>query len=265
MRALFVIALLLAGPAQAMTSEDCKRIQSTFAKTIPAVGEIRIAPSVSADGWCRVIDGPIGSGLEWRVNEPGQRFLLEIRQQGLSFDELGPFDVTGRVEAASDGSLRLGPFRFATGPDDLAILSAVLVPPEGGDSEDFTTLPLAEAVLQVTGARGLVDDILAWAFRQDLAAARSSFIAARDQRDYMLDWLNDDALSLIDPASADAFRDVVAAYPRARGTARLSIREGAPVQIGGLVAAVLFGARFSRAEAARLIEEAGLRFAWQPG
>ena len=77
---------LLAAPVAAMTVEDCRRIQSLLAKTVPAVDDLRIAPRLSDDGWCRVIDGPFGGGLEWRFELSGDQFEAAFRQNGLEFD-----------------------------------------------------------------------------------------------------------------------------------------------------------------------------------
>lgn len=264
MKSLILIAVLSAATAHAMTPEDCKRIQATVAKAVPAAGEVRLAPSVTDDGWCRVIDGPLGAGLEWQVTGPGDRFLFEMRQDGFELDELGPFDVTGSVQALGAGALEIGPFRLQSGPEDAATFSAAFGAGDGAEAVEVETLGLSRAALQVSGAGGLVDDVLAWAFRQDLAAARSSFIAARDQRAEMLTWLDDEARALIDADSATAFEAMVEAYPRARGTGRIAIREDQPIVVGRLLSSLLFGTAFSRSEAAALIEEAGLRFTWQP-
>lgn len=262
MKPLILIAALLAAPAHAMTPEDCKRIQATVAKAVPAARDVRLAPSVTDDGWCRVIDGPLGAGLEWQVTGQGDRFLFEMRQDGFELDELGPFEVTGSVQALGGGALEIGPFRLRAGPEDSVTFIATFGASDGAEAVEVETLGLSRAVLQVSGQRGLVDDVLAWAFRQDLAAARSSFIVARDQRAEMLTWLETEARGLIDSESATAFEAMVRAYPNARGAGQISVPEGQQVAVGRLISSVLFGRSFSRSEAAALIEEAGLRFTW---
>jgi hypothetical protein len=242
----------------AMTPEDCKARFSVIAGKISALEELRLAPDVTEDGWCRIIDGPLGAGLEWKLGFEGRDFTLDLRQNRFVFEDLGPFALTGRL-ATGDNRLSVVPLRLTSGRGDVIALSAVL----GMGGSPAPGFALTEARLAVAGEAGLVNEVLAWAFRQDLAAARSSLIAARDQREYMLDWLNDEALRMIDPASAEAFGALVAAYPRARGVAQIAAREDRPVEIGGLMNAVLFGNDFSRAQAAQLIEDAGLRFTWQ--
>ena len=261
MRWLAAVAWLIAIPAVAMTPEDCKRIQTTVAKSVVAVSEIRLAPSVTEDGWCRVIDGPLGSGLEWRLETSGSDFTFDLRHDRFEFQSLGPLALTGQVQMQSK-RLTVGPFRFIENADNSAMISAAF---GNGDAGGAQTMALTGGALSVRGNGGLIDDILAWAFRQDLNAARSSFIAARDQRDYMLDWLNEEALKLVDSNSATAFRQIVRAYPRAHGTAVLAVRDDQPVELDGLISALLFGDDFSRSEAAALIEEAGLRLSWTPG
>ena len=250
-----------------MTPEECKRIQATGSKAVPAANDVRLAPTVTDDGWCRVIDGPLGAGLEWQVTGPGDLFLFEMRQDGFELDDLGPFEVTGAVRAPGDGALEIGPFRLQAGPEDVEIFSASFGSEDAADVDadavEGETLGRSRAVLQVSGQRGLVDDVLAWAFRQDLAAARSSFIVARDQRAEMLTWLEGEARALIDADSAAAFEAMVRAYPNARGTGQIAVPDGQQVAVGRLISSVLFGTGFSRAEAAALIEEACLRFTWQ--
>jgi hypothetical protein len=259
MRWLTVLLALAATPALAMTAEDCKRVQATVAKSVPAVNDLRLAPSVTDDGWCRVIDGPLGSGLEWRLETTGADFTLDVRQDRFEFEELGPFALTGQVQMQSR-VLKIGPIRFSEDASNGAAFFAEFGSSVGADAR---VTALNQARLSV-GSAGLVDDVLAWAFRQDLTAARSSFIAARDQREFMLDWLNDEALRLIGDQSASAFREIVRAYPRARGTAVLSVADGQSIELGGLVSAVLFGESFSRADAAKLVQDAGLTLTWTP-
>lgn len=258
------LALFCAAPAQAMTIEDCQRIQSTLSKPVAAIAELRLAPTVTDDGWCRVIDGPLGGGLEWRVDTSGNAFTAQFRQDGLEVDGLGPFDMTGVIARDADDRFKIGPLQLETTRGDSAILAASS-PPLADIQSGLTAAGLESAGLTVTGQAGLINDVLAWAFRLDKAAADSSLIAARDQRDEMLDWLNENAAQAIDPGSAAAFRAMVQAYPRARGAAEIRMQEDQPVQIGGLVSALLFGTSLTRGEAAQLIEEAGLRFIWTPG
>ena len=247
-----------------MTAEDCARIQSLLSKPLPAVKELRLAPRVTEDGWCRVIDGPFGAGLEWRVVVSGDQFEAAFRQERLELEGLGPFQLSGGLARTEADRLQVGPIRLQARTGDAAVLSATS--PKFADVQSGAEAAgLERASLTVTGDRGLVDDVLGWAFRLDVAAARSSFIAARDQRADMLDWLDENALAVIDRDSAAAFRKMIDAYPRARGTAEITIREDRPVQIGPVISALLFGTSLTRGEAAQLIEEAGLRFTWTPG
>lgn len=258
---LALLISLAALPAQAMTIEDCRRLQSSLAATLPAINDIRLSPSVTEDGWCRVIDGPIGGGLEWKMSGGLEDFNVEVRQKRLEIEELGPFDLTGSVEAQPSGGIEIGPFQLVTGAKDRAIISAAT---GRGTASDTTSLSLTRAALSVAGERALVNDILAWAFRLDASAADSSLIAAGDQREEMLTWLEDEAADLIDEGSAAAFRKMVDAYPRARGKAEIRMSEDKPLAVGPVVTAVLFGGDFSRQDAAALIEEAGLSFTWTP-
>ncbi len=264
MRGLALILVFLAGSAQAMTPEDCRQIQSTLAKSIAALKELRLSPSVSQDGWCRVIDGPLGGGLEWTFQRFGTGFQLSLRQDNFAVDDLGPFEMTGQIRASDGTELEIGPFRLIADDRDRVVFSALFEATDDADGLKAETLSLSRSALTVVSGDSLVNEILAWAFRQDLTAARSSFITARDQRVYMLEWLDTEALNVIDGASAQAFKAFVGAYPQARGTAQITTREGQSVQVGGLIAAVLFGAPFSNSEAAQLVADAGLRFTWQP-
>lgn len=243
-----------------MTSEDCRQRLSVIEGMISNVNEIRLAPDVTEDGWCRVLDGPLGGGLEWRLDVLGQEFTFELRQKRFVFDDVGTFGLSGRIEARSD-QLMVGPVRMKSESGDAIELSASF----GMAGTAERQFSLTGGRLSVSGQSGLVNKILAWAFRQDLAAARSSFISARDQRSFMEEWLEADAVPLINKSSADAFLVMLKAYPRAEGLAVLSVREDAPVNVSGLINAVLFGAPFSRKEAAQLIEASGLVFSWQPG
>lgn len=254
-----VLLLLSVSPVMAMTPEDCRSRLSAVAGKIPGVEELRLAPEVTEDGWCRVIDGPLGAGLEWRLDIDGRDFGLEVRQERFVFEEFGPFALIGRF-TATDNAMSLGPLRLTAANGDAIGLSAALGM-AGSLAPDFF---LSEGRLSVAGGNGLVNEVLAWAFRQDLRAARSSFIAARDQRAQMRDWLDAEARPLVDGASAEAFLKMVEAYPRAAGTALLSVREDSPLGVGGLINAVLFGAPFNRSEAAQLIRAAGLTLTWQP-
>ena len=243
-----------------MTPEDCQQRLSAIAGFIPSAEEIRLAPDVTEDGWCRVLDGPFGGGLEWTLDVLGQEFTFELRQKRLVFEDVGTFGLSGRVEARSD-QLSIGPVRLMSGNGDAISLTASF----GVAGTEERQFSLTNGRLSVSGESGLVNKVLAWAFRQDLAAARSSFISARDQRRFMEEWLEADAMPLIDKSSADAFLDMLKAYPRAEGFAVLSVREDAPVDVSGLINAVLFGAPFSRSKAGQMIEASGLNFTWQPG
>ncbi len=255
--------LLLTAPAQA-TVEDCRRALADLSKLVSGAAELRLGPTATPDGWCRVIDGPFGAGLEWQIETSGAQFDAAFRQERLELDDLGFFNLTGNVAFSDEARLMIGPIRLETRAGDTAILQAVSSP-----NSDFRASALSagleRASLTVSGERGLVSEVLAWAFRLDLAAAQSSFIAARDQREEMLSWLSENAESALDPGSVSAFRRMVEAYPSTRGTAQIAMREDRPVQIGGLLSAVLFGTSLTRGEAGKLIEEAGLRFTWTPG
>lgn len=254
----FILATL---PVQAMTIEECRDVQASLARTLPTIKDMRLSPSVTEDGWCRVIDGPIGGGLEWKITGSLEDFTAELRQKRLEIDDLGPFELTASIEAQPSGGIEIGPFQLVSNAKDRVIVSAAL---GSGAPSDTTTLSLTRAALSVDGPRALVNDILAWAFRLDASAADSSLIAAGDQREEMLTWLEDEASELVDATSAEAFREMVDAYPRARGTAEIRMNEDKPLAVGALVSAVLFGGDFSRQDAAALIAEAGLSFSWMP-
>lgn len=260
MKGLALFFILLAAPVSAMTPEDCGQKLSVIAGKIQGAEDIRLAPDVTEDGWCRVIEGPLGRGLEWRLDIVGRDFELDLRQKKFDFEEIGTFEFSGRVRTQSN-RLLIGPFGLTSGNGDEVLFSAE-IGMEGSPEPGFS---LSAGRLSVSGDTGLVNAVLAWAFRQDLSAARSSLISARDQRSVMLDWLEADAAPRVDSASADAFRDMVKSYPRAKGIAVLSVREDASVNVSGLINAVLFGAPFSRSEAGQLIEASGLSFAWSPG
>lgn len=258
-----ILALaFLAQSVSAMTPEDCSRLRATIAKTFPPVEALRLSPSVTADKWCRVIDGPLGGGLEWRVTGERSSFLLEVRQDPLEVEGLGPFSMAGRVQALDGGEVEVGPFRFETRAGDRASVGAMFVRVDGQAATE--ALGLSRAALTVAGDRALIDEVLAWAFRLDLKAARSSLIEARNQRDDMLSWLDEVALHVVDDESARDFMRLVEAYPWSRGVAQITTREDRPVQIGPLISAVLFGSAFSEREASELVADAGLRFTWQP-
>lgn len=260
MKGLALFFILLAAPVSAMTPEDCAQKLSVIAGKIKGAEEIRLAPDVTKDGWCRVIEGPLGRGLEWRLDIVGRDFELDLRQKKFVFEEIGTFEFSGRLRTQSN-RLMIGPLGLTSGSGDEVLFSAE-IGMEGSPEPGFS---LSAGRLLVSGKTGLVNAVLAWAFRQDLTAARSSFISARDQRRFMEEWLEADAMPLIDKSSADAFLDMLKAYPRAKGVAVLSVREDAPVNVSGLINAVLFGAPFSRSEAGQLIEASGLTFTWQPG
>ena len=101
----------------------------------------------------------------------------------------------------------------------------------GGGRLGALTLPLAE--LRIGGDDGLAGDVLAWFFRVDVRAARSNLTEARDQRNLMLRWLEDLPAGIGDAGSRLAFRDIVRAYPNARGVATLAARDDTPVDISG--------------------------------
>lgn len=246
----------------AMTGAECRDLQRRAEEVLPAVSELRVSPGVTEDGWCRIIDGPLGSGLEWRGMWNGQRISLDIRHESFVFEDLGPFEVEGGIETPRNGELVVGPIRLVKDDANRAVLFARAEWEDAAGSDVVASLTAAS--LSVTGNAKLLDDILAWAFRLDLASARSNFMQARDQRDEMLEWLDSVAAPMIDQPSLEAFRAFVAAYPRARGTARIAIRDDEPVAVGPLIAAVLFGSDFSEGQAARLVRDAGLSFSWRP-
>ncbi len=260
----FFLACFCLQPASAMTPEDCLRLRDMAAKTVPAVSQLRISPAVTEDLWCRVIDGPLGPGWDWRMSQTSDSFTLEVRKDRLTYDTLGPFRVEGRVETLDQGSVRIGPITLGKLNGDVMQLAADFGALGDGETDAVRPMHLAEGQLLVQGAGGLVNDVLSWAFRQDLQSARSSLIAAREQRDEMERWLTSSGADVTDAASVDAFRKILDAYPNARGTAVLSAGADGPVDMGALVMSVLTGSDFSRGDAAALIARAGLRLSWRP-
>lgn len=262
------VALLIgfgATTAAAMTVEDCQRLGSTLGNfTVSGGDEVRVSSSLTEDGWCRMLEGPLGRGVEWRSSGNLTDGTFQFRQKRHQVEDLGEFDLTGRLSISGGTEVALGPVRLTASDGDGAALTARLAGPNTITLTNLQSLEMESAGFGVEGQNGLVGDILAWAFRLDRAAAASSFIEARDQRAEMLDWLAETAEPIIDRASANAFRKMVEAYPRARGTAEITIREDRSVAIGPLVSAVLFGTSLTRAEAAGLVGEAGLRFTWTP-
>lgn len=248
-----------AASAPAMTPQDCTRIRDALSEAIPAVAELRLSPSLTDDGWCRVVDGPLGAGLEWRADAVGDRFSAQFRQRAFEIEDLGRFELEGTVDHA-DGRLTVGPIRLARS-GEAANLNASIGAPETGGNFSYD---LQGASLSVTSGAKFASDILAWAFRLDAAAARSNFTAARDQREDMLKWLEDLPATVTDAESRENFRKLVAAYPNARGIAVLSAGADGPVQFGELLAAVLRGSDFTRADGAALLGKAGLRLSWEP-
>lgn len=259
---LAVILGLLATPAVSMSARECNDVKDSIAAVLPAAGDVRLLPGVTDDGWCRVIDGPFGAGLEWRGSFAGGAASFEVRQERFAFEGLGPFQLSGKIETPREGALEIGPVALVSNARNRATFSGEA---EWLDASGNTTeIALTRAALTVTGDAGLIDEVLAWAFRFEVGQARSNLLQARDQRDAMGDWLETTAAPVIDETSVAQFRELIAAYPNARGTAQIGIRTDQPVTVGKLVGAVLFGSSFSESEAAALVRDAGLRFTWQP-
>ena len=248
-----------------MEAEDCRRFHEALAAVIPPVSEMKMAPQPTEDGWCRVIDGPFAEGLKWQATETGAGFVADFRMERIEIEGLGRFGLSATLRRTREGHLRIDPFTLQRSNGDLIDLLAETgaFGDLGGGRLGALTLPLAE--LRIGGDDGLAGDVLAWFFRVDVRAARSNLTEARDQRNLMLRWLEDLPAGIGDAGSRLAFRDIVRAYPNARGVATLAARDDTPVDISGLLGAVLFGADFTEAEAVGLLEKAGLSLAWQPG
>lgn len=267
MRWLALLALV-AGPAQAMEPADCARLQALVGEAVPPVAELKLAPRVTTDGWCRVLAGPFGEGIEWQGTADADGFFAEFRQNTLTVAPFGAFTMTAQVAQRPGTGLSVGPIRLIRPNGDAAVLTLALGPLDLSDAaaaqQSLGGVTLTSGALSVQGRRGLVADVLAWAFRLDARAARSNLTVARDQRTVMLDWLDGLPDETGDAAGRAAFRDLVAAYPGARGTATLSVPAGNDVALGTVIGAVLFGSDLSRGASADLVRKAGLTLTWQP-
>lgn len=255
-----ILAVMLAAPAAAMTPADCDRLRDQVVAAVPSAGDIRISPSLTPDGWCRVLEAPFGEGLEFRVAGVGAEFVAEFRQQDVELDALGPFSISGRVQMAETGGLHVGPIIALTRLNEVISFEATTAPLSGSVSEG-KDVALGKAELRIAGSRGLVGDVLAWAFRLDARRARSNLTEARDQRAEMLEWLEEVPAGAAEAPSQTAFREIVAAYPNARGAVVL---QGSDAALGPLLGAVLFGAPFSREDGAKFLRSAGLGLSWTP-
>lgn len=198
------------------------------------------------------------------MSQTQENFQLELRKDRFTYDGLGPFTVGGRVETLDEGSVRIGPVTLKKLNEDALTVTADFGALEDEDGSTSRPMRLAGGQLRVLGAGGLINEVLAWAFRHDLQAAKSSLITARNQRDEMESWLASRGAGMTDAASSGAFRKIVQAYPNARGTAVLSMGQDGSVDVGALVMAVITGSAFSRGDATALIRDAGLRLSWQP-
>jgi hypothetical protein len=257
-----VVALAVAAaPAAAMTVEECDSLQRNLAATVPVAGDPKLARAVTPDGWCRVVSEPL-AGLEWKADIGASGFFAQFRQDRLDIDGLGDFGFRGDVGRVGS-QLNIGPVSLRRRDGDAVTLAAVTEAPAQG-AAGLGPMQLDGAELRVSGRNGLVGDILAWAFRTDIRRARSSFTVADDQRAAMLEWLDALPAGFMDVSSRAAFREMVEAYPKARGTAVISVAEDRGVALGPLIGAVLFGSDFSEDSAAALVRDAGLTLAWEP-
>lgn len=255
------LALAVAGASHAMTPEDCREVRERVGSVVEAVKEVTLASDVTPDGWCRVVSEPV-AGLEWQAEMRPDGFQAAARLAGVEVPGLGLFGFSAAA-VQDGGGLALGPVSLVRQDGDTLHLTARtggIASAAGG----FGPMTLSGAELRVSGDGGLAGDILGWLFRLDAEAARANFAVARDQRAAMETWLADLPPGIGDAASRRAFRDLVDAYPNARGTAVLSVPAEHGIAVGPLVAAVLFGAPFSRDEAATMARSAGLTLGWTP-
>ena len=254
-------------PVQAFAI-DCEAELEQLANRVPPVSSLDIeARSIGADR-CQVKNAAISQlrNLEWRTIADESTFQVAFKHSDLSVRGFQHLRLSGGTTYQPDQDrLSISLSLLSRKNLDTVSFSAQL---EGVKLQEGQTLDtwLSKAALDsgelLIDGSDLLAKVLADAFKLDLKDARNNFSSAREQRETMLIWLDTQPSSVGDFTSRAEFREMIAAYPRMNGQAKLSLLPGGPVEIGQLLAGALLGKTGSKPSADPLQKFTGLTFKW---